>query len=73
MAKKPKKKKKPMQVWKLYEGGKAKNKSCPKCGPGVFLAAHKDRETCGKCGYTIFKGKEKKEGKGKGEEKKEKK
>lgn len=29
-----------------------KNKTCPKCGPGVFLAKHKDRETCGKCGYT---------------------
>ncbi len=28
-----------------------KNKSCPKCGPGVFMAAHKDRVTCGKCGY----------------------
>ena len=28
-----------------------KNKTCPKCGPGVFLAKHKDRLTCGKCGY----------------------
>lgn len=25
--------------------------SCPKCGTGVFLAAHKNRKTCGKCGY----------------------
>jgi ubiquitin-small subunit ribosomal protein S27Ae len=31
-----------------------KNKNCPKCGSGVFLAKHKDRETCGKCGYTEF-------------------
>ena len=31
---------------------KRKNKTCPKCGPGVFLAEHKDRLTCGKCGYT---------------------
>ena len=30
---------------------KRKNKHCPKCGVGVFLALHKDRETCGKCGY----------------------
>ena len=30
---------------------KRKNKSCPKCGPGVFMASHKDRVTCGKCGY----------------------
>jgi ubiquitin-small subunit ribosomal protein S27Ae len=28
-----------------------KNKFCPKCGKGVFLANHKDRKTCGKCGY----------------------
>lgn len=27
---------------------------CPKCGPGVFMAAHKDRVSCGKCGYTEF-------------------
>jgi small subunit ribosomal protein S27Ae len=32
---------------------------CPKCGPGVFLAEHEDRFTCGKCGYTEFKKKEK--------------
>ena len=29
--------------------------SCPRCGDGVFLANHKDRLTCGKCGYTEFK------------------
>jgi len=28
---------------------------CPKCGDGVFLAEHKDRTSCGKCGYTEFK------------------
>ena len=42
----------------LYEGSgkelKRKNKSCPKCGRGTFLAAHKNRVTCGKCGYTTF-------------------
>jgi len=27
---------------------------CPKCGPGIFLAKHKGRKTCGTCGYTIF-------------------
>jgi len=30
-------------------------KHCPKCGPGVFIAEHKDRYSCGKCGYTEFK------------------
>ncbi len=55
MAKKPKKPKKPNQVWKLYEAKDKlarKNISCPKCGPGNFMAAHKDRKNCGKCGYT---------------------
>ena len=38
----------------IYEGGKAKNKTCPKCGPGVFMAEHKNRSHCGKCGFTEF-------------------
>jgi len=29
----------------------SKNKTCPKCGSGVFMAKHKDRWTCGKCKY----------------------
>jgi small subunit ribosomal protein S27Ae len=39
------------------EGGKLvrARRSCPKCGPGVFLAEHKDRAACGNCGYTEFK------------------
>src|SRR5207245_541146 len=28
--------------------------NCPKCGPGVFLARHGDRVSCGRCGYTEF-------------------
>lgn len=35
-----------------------KNQFCPKCGPGYFLAAHKNRKTCGKCNYTEFSKKE---------------
>ncbi|MDD3159945.1 MAG: 30S ribosomal protein S27ae [Candidatus ainarchaeum sp.] len=31
---------------------KRKTKFCPKCGPGVFMASHKDRYTCGACGFT---------------------
>ena len=31
-----------------------KRESCPKCGPGTFMAVHSDRKTCGKCGYTEF-------------------
>lgn len=29
-----------------------KNRFCPKCGNGVFLGKHKNRLTCGKCGYS---------------------
>ena len=32
-------------------------RNCPKCGDGVFLGEHKDRLSCGNCGYTEFKGK----------------
>ncbi len=34
-----------------------KNRTCPKCGPGMFLAKHKDRIVCGKCQYVEFMGK----------------
>ena len=37
-----------------------KNKFCPKCGQGIFLAKHGNRLTCGKCGYSEFLKKEKK-------------
>jgi small subunit ribosomal protein S27Ae len=39
------------------EGDKAviQKKYCPRCGPGVCMAEHKDRLSCGKCGYTEFK------------------
>ncbi len=55
--KKPKLKK-TSQKWNVYEkkGDKVerKNKNCPKCGAGVFMAKHKDRLTCGACFYTEF-------------------
>ncbi len=48
-----------MNKRELYEiqDGKIirKRKECPKCGPGVFLAEHEDRRSCGRCGYTEFK------------------
>jgi ubiquitin-small subunit ribosomal protein S27Ae len=31
------------------------HKSCPKCGSGIFLAEHRDRRSCGKCGYSEAK------------------
>ncbi len=33
--------------FKPYKAGRF----CPKCGSGVKLAEHKDRLSCGKCGY----------------------
>jgi len=51
--------KKAKQVWKYFkvEGDKLVKlkKECPKCGPGVYMAEHKDRWSCGKCGYTEWK------------------
>ena len=62
MAKKQTKNKRPSQRWKHYEvkDGKVirKNPVSPKEGPGIFMAVHKDRVTCGKSGYSEFKKKE---------------
>jgi len=52
---KPEKKKESRKLHKAYEVSgdslKRKNKTCPKCGSGVFMAEHKDRYSCGKCGF----------------------
>jgi small subunit ribosomal protein S27Ae len=40
-------KKKEKAKSKAHKPGKA----CPKCGAGVRLAEHKDRRSCGRCGY----------------------
>lgn len=41
----------------VLEGQSVKRlrRACPKCGPGVFLAEHKNRFSCGSCAYTEFK------------------
>jgi ubiquitin-small subunit ribosomal protein S27Ae len=60
--KKSKVKKRTSNKWKAYTisgSTLTRNlKSCPKCGEGVFLGKHKDRLSCGKCGYTEFTRKE---------------
>ncbi|MHA1754251.1 MAG: 30S ribosomal protein S27ae [Candidatus Odinarchaeia archaeon] len=52
-----------MSVHKYYkiEGDKLVRlkKSCPRCGPGTFMAEHSNRFSCGKCGWTVFKKEEK--------------
>lgn len=57
MPKRKTKPKKPGQKWTKYkvEGNKlVRARSCPRCGPGIFLAVSKDRAFCGKCHYTEF-------------------
>ncbi len=48
-----------IQVWKLYKVSESSverlKKECPRCGKGYFMAEHKDRNSCGNCGYTTFK------------------
>jgi small subunit ribosomal protein S27Ae len=77
MAKESKGKAHPNKVYKSYkvegESVSRLRKSCPKCGEGVFLSQHKDRVTCGKCGYTEFSKKEKPEAKQESKPKEEKK
>ncbi|MBT4022150.1 30S ribosomal protein S27ae [archaeon] len=55
--KKARKNRRVVKPHESYEGGKVKKQSCPKCGPGVFMAEHGNRKSCGKCGFTEFKSK----------------
>jgi small subunit ribosomal protein S27Ae len=34
-----------------------REKTCPRCGPGIFLMKTPNRVYCGKCHYTEFEGK----------------
>ena len=58
MAKKKVKNRAQSQRWKKYklQGDKlTRARTCPKCGPGNFLAEHNDRFYCGKCHYVEMK------------------
>jgi small subunit ribosomal protein S27Ae len=56
--KKPHKNKPTSKKYTKYEisGDKVvkKGKTCPRCGPGVFLMDSNGRLYCGKCHYTEF-------------------
>ncbi|MEK6826484.1 MAG: 30S ribosomal protein S27ae [Nanoarchaeota archaeon] len=55
--KKKPKNKAPSRRYKKYQivgDMVTRQKTCPKCGPAMFLATHKDRYTCGFCGYCEF-------------------
>jgi ubiquitin-small subunit ribosomal protein S27Ae len=45
------------KFYKISSDGKLTrlNLSCPRCGPGFFMANNYDRLTCGHCGFTEFK------------------
>jgi small subunit ribosomal protein S27Ae len=53
---KPKKPKVSPSVYKFYTVSGAvlskTKRECPRCGRGTFMAQHKDRYYCGKCGFT---------------------
>jgi small subunit ribosomal protein S27Ae len=64
--KKTKSSKGEVAVYKFYTIHENKvsraKRDCPRCGKGVFMAQHKDRFSCGKCGFTEFSQKETKKG-----------
>ena len=55
--KKPHKNQPSSKRWKMYkvsDGKLAREKFCPRCGPGIFLMKADNRLYCGKCHYTSF-------------------
>ena len=58
-APKAEKKKEEKGIHALYkiEGEKVTRlrPTCERCGPGYFMANHRDRYTCGHCGFTRYK------------------
>ncbi|MEM2104400.1 MAG: 30S ribosomal protein S27ae [Candidatus Bathyarchaeia archaeon] len=52
-------KRKEKNVYMLYKIEKDKlvrqRPTCERCGPGYFMADHKDRYACGRCGFTRYK------------------
>ena len=53
------KKKEQKGVYTLYKIEENKvsrlRPTCERCGSGYFMANHKDRYTCGHCGFTRYK------------------
>ncbi len=42
------------KMYRIENGKLIREKTCPRCGPGVFLARNQDRLYCGKCHFTEF-------------------
>lgn len=44
------------KLYQIKDGALVRSRqTCPKCGPGIFMAQHKNRTSCGSCGHTEFK------------------
>ncbi|MCF7910505.1 30S ribosomal protein S27ae [Candidatus Pacearchaeota archaeon] len=59
--KKPHKNKPTSKKYTKYkiDGDKViREKTCPRCGPGVFLMNSQGRQYCGKCHYSEFESKQ---------------
>ena len=55
--KKPRKNKptsKKYTKYRIEDGKIVKEKTCPRCGPGIFLMKASSRVYCGRCHYTEF-------------------
>jgi small subunit ribosomal protein S27Ae len=51
------------KLWEVKDGKVVRlNRTCPRCGEGVYLARHYNRNSCGSCGYTTFSGQKPKSG-----------
>ncbi len=52
-----KKKEKPVSAYYKLEKNRLVRilPTCDRCGSGYFMADHKDRYSCGHCGFTRFK------------------
>ena len=44
--------------YKIEDGKLTKARSCPRCGPGIFLSVSQGRSYCGRCHLTEFDKKE---------------
>ncbi len=40
--------------YKIEDGKIVREKTCPRCGPGVFVMKASNRIYCGRCRYTEF-------------------
>ena len=43
------------KLWEVKDGKVVRlNRTCPRCGEGVYMAKHYNRQSCGRCGLSKF-------------------